>query len=72
MTDTVYCYVASHPGVDGYCCATVDKPEWKSETAKATAKWIRDGLSVMRVTLEEARDGLAKYVPERDRQRELL
>jgi len=70
--ETVWCYVAAHPDREGYCAATVDKPEWKKETAKCTAKWIRDGLSVSRVTLEEARDGLARYRPDRDRQAVLL
>ena len=62
MSDTDMCYVASKPGAPGYCCAAVDNPEHAAATAKDVAKWIRRGLSVTRVTVQAARDGLGEYL----------
>lgn len=35
--------------------ATVDRPEWAKSTAKDVASYLRDGLRVERLTIEEVR-----------------
>lgn len=37
------------------CLVTVavDKPQWKRETAKSVAEWMRDGLTVERMTVAD-------------------
>lgn len=42
------------------CCvaAAVDKPEWAKETAKTVAKWMRDGLTIERKTVQWSRENL--------------
>lgn len=50
--------VMAYQGRKGCGCVvavTVDLPEYKKDTAKELAKWIRQGLSVERVTCEVAR-----------------
>lgn len=58
----VFCYCAAKPGEPGYHAVVVDRPEWKKDTAKTIAKWVRGGADVSRVPLEAARDGLSEYL----------
>jgi hypothetical protein len=55
------CYV----GVLSCGCAvaaTVDRPEWKRDTARTIAEWIKDGLTVERWTVERVRADLGPCV----------
>lgn len=38
--------------------ACVDRPVYQKETAKALAKWVRDGLTIERTTLHDAQKRL--------------
>jgi NADPH:quinone reductase-like Zn-dependent oxidoreductase len=40
--------------------AMVDNPEHKKDTAKEIAKWIREGLTIERVTAEYVRENFKK------------
>ena len=61
MVDNAMCYVASKDGMPGFCAAAVDEPKYKKDTAKEVAGWVRDGLTVTRVSVEKARAGLGEY-----------
>ena len=60
--DPTMCYVASHPGVDGYFFASVIDSGHNKETAKTIAKLIREGAVIERVTLTQAKAGLDAYL----------
>lgn len=62
-----FCYVAAQPGMPGYCAAAVDRPEYKKDTAKDIAGWIRRGFTVSRVSNDEAGRGLNEYLAEKKR-----
>jgi len=64
-TETVFCYAAAKTGMPGFFAVAVDRPEYKKETAKDVAKWVRDGYAVSRVPLAEAQSGLNKYLAAR-------
>ena len=59
------CYVASLPGVPGYCAAAVGDPRWAKETAKTISAWVREGRTVERVTDNAAKLGLNEYLAAR-------
>lgn len=61
MTET-WCYVASSGGRPGYSACCVDDPKYFKDTNESIAEWIRDGRIVTRVTMEEARKGMAVYI----------
>lgn len=44
------------------CCvaAAVDKPEHRKDTAKHVAQWVRSGLTIERVPVDDARKALKK------------
>ena len=71
-------YVAVDPKQPGAAYAViVDEPERSSATAREIAreisKWIRKGDAVDRVTVEQAREMLAKWVrPPKAKQDELF
>lgn len=44
-------------------CVTVDNPEYKKYVAKDLSDWIRQGLSVERVPIEEARQAITFDCP---------
>ena len=54
MNETIICYIGMKP-CGCAVTATVDKPEWKKETAESLAEWVKDGLTIERRTVEEAR-----------------
>ena len=58
-------YAAKQEGRPGYCAICVDRPEWKNETAKTIAEWVRDGLTVEHKTLDDAKYGLDLYAAAR-------
>lgn len=62
MSEYVWCYVAVNHGMPGFCALVVDSPEDVRDTAKTIAGWVRDGLTVERVTLDRGREGLTEYV----------
>jgi hypothetical protein len=57
MTEEAMCYVGIKPCG---CCvaAAVDNPEWAKDTAKAVSKWMRDGLTIERRTVQWSRENL--------------
>ena len=58
-----YCYVAEDPNQPGAAWgAAADRPEWAKDTAKSVKEFINDGAIVKRVTTEEARTMLSKWV----------
>lgn len=61
MSTVEFCYVATKVGKPGYCGAAGDDPKHQKDVAKTVAKWIRDGLVVSRVPLEDARRGLVEW-----------
>lgn len=61
MSDETFCFIGIEPGKIGACCAVADMPKFKSDTDKTIAEWVRDGLTVERVTTQVARDELGKY-----------
>lgn len=62
MKDEGMCYVAADPSQPGAAWgATADDSEYKKDTAKVVAGWIRNGANVLRVTTEEARSMLIKW-----------
>lgn len=52
--DTVYVYVGVFEGKR--VAVMVDRPEYRKETAKQLAKWIRDGFIAQRETLDTFRE----------------
>lgn len=62
MSDEDMCYAARFPGKPGYGAVTVDMPERRNETARDVAKWMRQGATIDRVTVEQARIGLKEYI----------
>ena len=58
MSDETPCYIGINK--EGKCrAAAVDNPEHAKDVAKTVADWIKHGLTVERVTVEEARKRLA-------------
>lgn len=57
MPDDTPCYIGIN--AKGECrAAAVDTPEHTKDTAKTVAGWIKHGMTVERVTVEEARKRL--------------
>jgi hypothetical protein len=56
--EVVYCYVGKRP-CGCLVAAAVDKPEYTKDTAKSVAKWMRDGLTIERQTVEYVRANFA-------------
>ena len=57
------CYVAAEPKQPGAAWALfVDKPEHAKDIAKEIAGWIRKGANVQRVSCEEGKAMLMKWV----------
>jgi hypothetical protein len=56
-----HAYVGKHEGKAGYCAAIVDVPGEEKRTAESVAEFIRDGYTVERTTIEDARAGLTLY-----------
>lgn len=48
----VWCYVGRMPCCGNIVAVTVDKETLKAYTAREIGKWVRQGMSVERVTLE--------------------
>ena len=44
----------------GRVAAAVDKPEHRKDTAKHVAQWVRSGLTIERVPVDDARKALKK------------
>lgn len=55
-------YVAIEPGKPGYCGVALAGPR----AADDVAEWIRDGLEVRLVSVEEGVRGLREYIDARD------
>ena len=74
MTDKkqVYCYAARYPGRKGYGMITVDRPPFAKDNAKEIAKVIREGGTIERVTIEEAKAGFVLYCEETEKQTTIL
>jgi len=63
MSDKQMCYVAADPQQPGAAWAAMaDLPEYKKDTAKEIASWVRSGATVMHVDVETARAMLSKWV----------
>lgn len=65
MSEQTMCYAARKAGETGFHAMCVDDPKWASDTAQTVAEWIKDGHEVARVSLEEARAGLAIWMGSR-------
>ena len=50
-----YAYAGKCRVCGALCAAVVDRPEHKDDAAEAVAEFIRDGLEVNRITVEEVR-----------------
>lgn len=55
------CYAARFPGKTGYVMITVDAPDYAKDNAKEIAKVIRQGGTIERVTVEQAKAGMLEY-----------
>jgi hypothetical protein len=63
MNDKAMCYVAADPQQPGAAWAGMaDLPEYKKDTAKEIANWVRSGANIMYVDVETARAMLSKWV----------
>jgi hypothetical protein len=62
MSEQVFCYAARKPGMPGFCACVTDDPAWAEDTAKTVEAWISEGRVVARVTIDEAREGLAAFM----------
>lgn len=62
------CYAARKAGEEGFYAVLVDDPKWAKDTAKTIAGWIKDGAEIARVSLEEARAGIATWMENRGAQ----
>ena len=58
-------YAARLPGKNGYCAITLDKAGFEKDTAKDVAKWIRAGATVEHVYIDDAIDGMLKYLADK-------
>ena len=63
--DETMLYAAKQQGMPGYCALCADRPEWKADTAKTIAEWVRDGMTVHRVSTEDGQYGLKLYAEAR-------
>lgn len=54
-TPATHAYVARTPGCLCVVAATVDRPEYKRDTAKNVADWVRRGEVVERMEIEVVR-----------------
>jgi hypothetical protein len=54
-----FCYVGIKP-CGCVTCATVDSPEHGKDVAKDVSRYIKDGLKVERIPVEEARTRLKR------------
>lgn len=62
MSAAAPCYIGVN--TEGYTMAAcVDTPDFKKETTKTLADWIKRGLTVARVTVAEARKRLSEGPP---------
>lgn len=60
--DDEYAYVAADPDQPGAAWGVCsDRPEYKKDTAKDLARWLRQGAIIERVTVTRAREMLAKW-----------
>ena len=48
---------------DCVVCAIVDMPDHKGDVAREVARWIKEGLTVERVTLDYAREHFVTECP---------
>lgn len=55
------CYAARYPGKLGYGMVSADIPEMAEDNAKEIAKVIREGGTIERVTVEQAKAGMLEY-----------
>jgi len=58
MSDETPCYIGRIPACGCVVAVVVDEPEHAKSTAKDVAGFIRDGLAVERMTVDEARAAL--------------
>ena len=62
MSDCMF-YVAADPKQPGAAwAACVDKPEYKKQTAKSIAEWVKNGATVMHVTSDVGQNMLSLWV----------
>ena len=62
-TNERFCYVAADPKQPGAAWAcVVDDPRWAKDTSKTVASYIKEGATVMRVSLDEGSAMLNKWV----------
>lgn len=59
MEEQRYAYVGVCRKCGALCCASVDTPERTKENARYTSQWIRQGMTVERVTADVVRARLA-------------
>lgn len=55
MNENKPCYIGKKP-CGCILAATADEPKRKNETAKEIAEWIRDGMTIERVTTAYVRE----------------
>jgi len=65
--DDDFDYVARWPDMPGFGAVCIDSPEWRKETAKTIAGWIKRGAIVERVHHDAATKGLLEYSAEKRR-----
>ena len=54
MTEQVFAYIGREK-CGCVTCTVVDSPEFRKDTARYVARWLREGMDVERVSVEEAR-----------------
>ena len=63
-------YVASHPEYpDEAFAICVDEPQWRAETAKTLAVWIKHGANVMRVDAKQGKEMIDRFMERRHKER---
>ncbi len=55
MSEATHAYIGRYPCCGNVPCVTVDSDYHRKDTAREIASWIRDGLQVERVPIDDVR-----------------
>ncbi len=58
MTEEPMCYGGRCPECGNLCAATVDNPEHKKDVIKDVQMFMKEGLTIERITCDEVRSSL--------------